>query len=359
MANANDPLTEVEAATPAWLTAVLTEQGFLNSGTVIAISTKQEKSTNAKNGRLRVTYSDDATGECPPALFLKIYSDKPAEFGNSEVLYYTAIHDQIQIPPMPKCFHTAYRPNSHAYHLLLEDLTESHRTNFDIKPTLQSTKKTVEALAQLHASWWQHPNLGQIGTYPTDEVIDFYLDYPSQGMEPLLAEMGETIPIEWHELVRAIFAKHGRLLKGKAGEGRHLTCIHGDPNPGNILSAKSENDRAYLIDRQLFEDSLSIWLGVSDLAYMMVHWWEPEDRRRLERPLLKHYHQALAELGVKDYSFEQLWADYRLCAMQSLYVVASWCADDDERSSFKWVWLPQFNKTMTACADLNVLEMLS
>jgi hypothetical protein len=90
----------------------------------------------------------------------------------------------------------------------------------------------------------------------------------------------------------------------------------------------------------------------------MVHWWDSEMRRQWERPLLEHYHQQLCLLGIHDYTFHQLWDDYRLCAMQSLYVATSWCVNPTERKEAKGLWWSQLQKTMAACIDLKCIELL-
>ncbi|MBK7918435.1 MAG: hypothetical protein IPJ94_19695 [Chloroflexi bacterium] len=32
---------------------------------------------------------------------------------------------------------------------------------------------------------------------------------------------------------------------------------------------------------------------------------------RLEEPVLRHYHQHLRQHGITDYTWDQLWVDYR------------------------------------------------
>ncbi len=48
---------------------------------------------------------------------------------------------------------------------------------------------------------------------------------------------------------------------------------------------------------------------MSDLAYMMVHWWNAAVRRQLEGPLLKRYHEQLEHRCVRDYPFTKVWSD--------------------------------------------------
>ncbi len=97
---------------------------------------------------------------------------------------------------------------------------------------------------------------------------------------------------------------------------------------------------------------------MSDLAYMMVHWWEPARRRELERAVLTAYHAALLERGVADYGWDQLWQDYRLTAVQSFYIATDWCRDAEERTTMEWVWWPQLQKCLVAYRDLGCSEVV-
>lgn len=102
---------------------------------------------------------------------------------------------------------------------------------------------------------------------------------------------------------------------------------------------------------QPFDWSLTTWLGVSDLSYMMAHWWESDRRRELELPVLRHYHESLLSRGVSGYGWEALLSDYRLCVVQSIYVATEWCVVEEDRAKMKWVWLPQLRKAMATYFD--------
>ncbi|MEZ4767875.1 MAG: glycosyltransferase [Caldilineales bacterium] len=99
-----------------------------------------------------------------------------------------------------------------------------------------------------------------------------------------------------------------------------FALIHGDLNCTNIMVPQAGDRPVYVIDRQPFDWSLTTWLGVYDLAYAMVVDWPSELRRRWEIPILQRYHACLIERGVRGYSWERLFDDYRLCAAMGVYV---------------------------------------
>src|SRR5215213_11172343 len=352
----NLPLESLDEITPDWLTRVLREGGSLTRGAVSKVQNHSQQSNWASNAILRLTYSANALGEKPTKLFFKLCNPGPGTFGDSEIIYYSIVAGEISDAPIPRCYHAAYHPENGNYHLLLEDLSETHAP--DIEPTWELATSTISSMAQLHAGWWNHPRLSLVGEFPDRDKLEKYVGFAKQGLAPMLGEVGADLPQKWLDLIHRIFERHCEKMIGRAGDGSELTCIHGDLNPGNILSPIASVGKTYLIDRQPFEWRLTTWLGVSDLTYMMVHWWEPEMRRKWEKPLLEHYHRHLLQLGVDEYSFDQLWEDYRLCAMQSLYVPASWCVNPVEREEAKWLWWSQLQKTMTACIDLKCAELL-
>jgi len=351
-------LKSIDEITPQWLTGVLREGGYLTAGTVSDIQISSQQSHNASNTVIKLNYSADATGEKPAKLFFKLCNLDNDPFGNAEVIYYRTIAAEIPHPPMPHCYHAAYLKEQGRYQLLLEDLSDTHIPNWNIPPTLEQASQTAAAMAQLHASWWNHPQLALVGDYPDRSKLERYVCVARGGLGPMLDEIGANLSSEELNLITRIFDKHCEKMIERAGDSNDLTCIHGDLNPGNILSPVAAGGRTYLIDRQPFDWSLTIWLGASDLAYMMVHWWEPTIRRELDKPLLKYYHQQLMRSGISHYSYDQLWRDYRLCAMQSLYVATAWCADATVQKDFKWVWQPQLKKTLAACMDLKCAELL-
>ena len=161
----------------------------------------------------------------------------------------------------------------------------------------------------------------------------------------------------WSSVLLDIFERHPTKMLERTRDSIGFTLIHGDLNPGNILSPITGDLPTYLIDRQPFDWSLTTWLGVSDFSYLIVHWWETEFRRKWEFALLKQYHENLIYKGVTAYSWHQLVRDYKLCVIQSIYVATAWCVSNAERASMKWVWLPQLKRAMAAYLDLKCGEL--
>ena len=61
-------------------------------------------------------------------------------------------------------------------------------------------------------------------------------------------------------------------------------------------------------------------MGALDVSYFIAESLATEDRRVHERALLERYHAGLVAGGVTDYSFEQLYDDYRVSLFTQLSI---------------------------------------
>jgi len=352
-------ITKPEQVTPAWLTAVLRQKGVLPNGRVQAIRRETFNSTNARMTRLHLQYENATATSLPASLMLKIVRSEPGDFGASEVDYY--LRDYIDLPqaPLVSCYHGAYDADQCVYHLLLADLTTTYQENWEKPLTLAYGRALAEALATLHSHWWGTERLQKTGiNWPYTQQIDRHLENITPGLAPLLAATKGEIPTEWESRLRRILEQHPRAMRQRMTEDTHFTLIHGDVNPGNILSPKSGETPLYLIDRQPFSWSFTHWLGVFDLAYPLGLWGDPLLRRKLEMDILRHYHTCLQQRGLTDYSWTQLLQDYKLCLLQLVYNPLAWCAEPEDVQRMKWAWLPQLKRAMTAVTDLDCLDIL-
>lgn len=76
----------------------------------------------------------------------------------------------------------------------------------------------------------------EVGRWPETAVLDDYLQAALPGIQPLLDATRDQIPDDWRSLIQRIADRHGRQMKARAADSAMMTVIHGDPNPGNILS---------------------------------------------------------------------------------------------------------------------------
>lgn len=355
-------ISNIEQVSPAWLTEVLTNNGALTKGEVESIEYGSGQGNWSTSANLSVKYSVDARGSLPRRLFLKMVNTDLGDgewFGDSEVTYY--LHDYVDLPeaPLLRCYDGAYSENSHRYHLLLEDVSLTHIQACQKAPTLSYGLALAECLAILHAHWWGGTRLAQAGAPVHDTgLIRRFVEIAQPGAADIIEHFSSELKPHWPEVIHKIYAHHPQAIIQRSHDLNGFTLIHGDAGCYNILTPRQGDRPIYLIDRQPFNWSLTTWLGVYDLAYALVLDWEPEIRRQFEVPVLRHYHEILLQNSVKNYTWEKLLDDYRLCAAMGVYIATEYCRGGINEPYIP-VWLPMLQKSLIACDDLNCLALIS
>ncbi|MCA1294787.1 phosphotransferase [Paenibacillus sp. alder61] len=339
------------------LRSCLLQAGFSGAGNLESYDVEQMDATNASMYKIRLR-PDAPDVRLPRSLILKVCRSQ--EFGPSEVYYYGRDYRDADDIPLLACYDAAFE--DHAYHLLLEDVSDSHRNSWELSPDSEYAAQVAAAVAKLHSCRWGPDRIKEAG-YPEMDTsqLDRYLAHVERGCAPLLEELMQEGRHDLAAVARLVFDKLPAVLRRRIRQFPSLcTLVHGDINPGNILVPKSgSGGSVFLIDRQPFDWSLLSWFGPADLAYLTVLFWEPENRRKLERDLLKAYHQVLSGRCAADYRWEQLWIDYKLSAMQCFYVAASWCIDPAERTEMRWLWRRELERAVLAFQDLQGGELLN
>jgi hypothetical protein len=355
-------IRHLDDVTPAWLTTVLRDSHALTAGEVIGFDVDAGSGNWSSNARLRVHYDPEAQGPRPERLFLKMVNTDLGDgetFGPSEVDYY--LRDYVDVPdaPLLRCYSGAYAAPIHRYHLLLDDVSETHVASIDRAPTLDYGLALASGFAALHARWWGAERLADAEAPIHDAAfIERFVAIAQPGAGHIIAGLGSQLEPHWADTLQALFAGHPQALIRRTADANGFTLIHGDAGENNILVPRDDQGRIYLIDRQPFDWSLTTWLAAYDLAYAMVLDWDSETRRRLEIPVLRHYHEQLLRRGVSGYSWEQLFDDYRLSVPMCLYVVTEYRRGGlPESGQLPDWWWNMLRRSMAACDDLACREL--
>ena len=322
-------ISQIEQVTPAWLTRRLRQTGVLAQGRVATIQVLESSTSNpSTHYRLAVQYTP-ANIDGPGALFLKIANEDFPWKDDSEVLFYNTLVPAMKMTysdkvwPFVRCYDAAFDPASKLNHVLLEDMSATHfRANDMMPPTDVLCEQVIDAYARFHAHWWMHPWLGRrVGRYLSGNEID---GFERAGREKFAQTVAETqkqlSPAESAMLHRAVSA-WPRRRRERVVSGQGVTLVHRDPHPQNFLYPKDPaSDCVKLIDWQ----SWRIDTGADDLAYLMAFHWPLNARERLERALLKRYHNRLVEWSVQDYTWDDCQYDYRasICRFLSILFLA-------------------------------------
>ena len=355
----DEVITSLEQVTAEWLTSVLSKSGALTHGAVVAFDVDTGRRNWSTNASLNVRYVERSQGTLPQRLFLKIVNTDLEDefFGPSEVTYYTRDYAGVEGAPLVCCYDAAYSEEKRRYHLLLDDLSETHVEAATKAPTLDYGLALAEGLAAMHAQWWGARRLAEAGaSIHSAEHIRRFVGIAEPGVGHILNQFSAQLQPHWPETIRVLYAKQPHRLIERTQDDNGFTLIHGDVGHTNILVPRDGDRPIYIIDRQPFDWSLTTWLGVYDLAYALVLNWDVETRRRLEIPILRRYHACLLERGVANYAWEQLFDDYRLSAAMGVYIATEYCRGGviERLTQF---WLPKLQRSLTACDDLDCSEL--
>lgn len=253
-------------------------------------------------------------------------------FGRSEVDYYTRDYRGLADAPLVHCHDARYDP-AVGYHLLLDDLADTHDDRRDAPPSLAHGLALAGALAALHRHHWGRPP-------PAVAALDRYFDEIRPGLAPLRAATG-------HDL-RPWFDQHEAAMRQRWAQPQGMALLHGDANPTNVLTPAGAEAPVLLLDRQPFDWSLTCGLAVHDLAYATVPWWPEATRQAHEAAVLRHWHHSLA---VPGYPWDQAVADWRLAVAQCLHVPLEWCSKPDTVEAMRWLWQRQLQRVLHALAS--------
>jgi hypothetical protein len=149
------------------LSDVLRHCGVLENGSVSNVVVDSSRATIlSRITRLRLNYAGKAPG-APSTLILK--TALPERIGNpswdagrQETAFYNDVAAKMPVGLVPRCFEAKWEADTRAWHLLLEDLTDSHvvATMWPLPPTAEQCERVLRARARFHALWWDDARLG-------------------------------------------------------------------------------------------------------------------------------------------------------------------------------------------------------
>lgn len=300
--------------TPAWLGGVLdTEVADVD---VTAIGTGQTGAT------YRVTATCPAGAALPPSFALKLPAQdeevrqRVALSYLSEVEFYSAVATEVAVP-VPDCHHSEITPDGTDFVLLLADLAPAAQGDQIAGCSETEARLAVEALAGLHGPSWGQRRWCDLASIvmpkPGDEAA-------ATGMGPISAmaaditldKLGDGISAQDRDTLSAAM---NLVTPWLLAEPQRFALLHGDYRLDNLLF-DPDRTRVTVVDWQ----TLGVGLPARDLAYFVATSVRPDDRATMEHGLVERYHAALTGHGVRDYSVETCWREYRLGVLQAPFL---------------------------------------
>ncbi len=340
-------LTDFAQVTPDWLTGVLRDHGDLPQGEVTGVEKNVADTNTAQVAQLRLTYSGDAPEAAPERLFMK-FDDR-----RREVDFYRLIAPATDASPTLTCYSAAYSETQNRAHLLIEDVSKTHAEPVKaLPPTRPQYEAMLDALACFHAQWWEHPrfegDLGDLGgavrnfaCSVAQEQFGNFVDFLDDRLSVARRKIYERVFAAWPPVPRAV-----RLRTGKA-----LTIIHGDAHAWNFMHpVKPGAGSLVIVDWAVWQVSVC----TDDLSYMIAMHDYPDHRERMEKALVRFYHDRLLGYGVGNYEWDQCWLDYRISVIGNLFwPVFHWSVKGAPE-----LWWPNLERSLLAFEDLDCAELL-
>ncbi len=340
----------------AYLNTVLERAGVLGDLRVRDVTIISDRPTlMSRIIRLRLTYDGPASAS-PGSLIVKagLPEQRGTEWSNGrqEVAFYSDVAPSLPAGLVPLCFEAHHADTTTPWHLVLEDLTETHAlaTEWPLPPSEAQCRTIVRSLGHLHASWWENPRLGvSVGARLDDAAMDRFIQQMVGHFDVFADRLGDELTDERRGFYERLIAAAPRLHK-RYRDAKNITLVHGDAHVWNCFLPRVGVDTVRWFDW----DGWRIRVPTNDLAYMMAVHWYPERRQRLERALLDHYHTVLLENDVRSYSRTDMQEDYRLSVLWHTITPVF-------QAGLKLppvIWWNNFQRIMAAVDELGCRELL-
>ena len=293
----------------AWLQGALEGRGA-GAASVASLEVQPVSFTGATTdmARLRVGYAGDGDPG-PQTLIAKIRGvrdvqrqmDQAMGLFEREAQFYATFADEVPVRT-PRAWFVG---DGDTTPLLLEDLADQRMGDQMEGITVKDAEVTIDALADLHAAFWESDRLAEPWlASPAEGVFAGMIGQLVASGAPALAERyGDQVP---DGLMSAILDRApawtdvlARLVEGPQ------TLIHNDVRLDNLFF--SSDGTPCLIDWQIpgrsrgTQDVGNLLAGSMEADYLSTHW----------EPLLRRYHDRLVSNGVSGYSYDECERHYR------------------------------------------------
>ncbi len=350
-----------DAITPDWLTATLRQSQTITTARVTAADLSRigedEGFTGGSLYLIKLHYDRPNTA-APTTLIAKLSPTDPemraimGAANQREAVFYQTLATPQNLP-VPHCYHADFDPQTGASILLLQDLSGCRSVSFTKGCGLADARHVIEALAKIHAQWWNSPKLAPLSGAAIVQEFPFgklWADYPAK-VKSLLQDI--ELPSSFLKLGDHI-ARNQTAIFTKMLETAPITCVHRDIHLDNVMfDATKTNAGAILLDWQLSGKGR----GAYDVAYFLISSLDPAQRRNSERSLVADYHAQLLRAGVSDYSMSQCWSDYLQSVAGKLFITVGATVLLDNTSPHKTAWrATDLTRLLAFCADHVISE---
>ena len=355
----------MDEITPEWLTAALRSSGHIHSASVTAIdkvTIGQGVGILGELCRLTPVYGT-AEPRAPRTLIAKIPTADEGGRGIAQMLgfyekearFYSELCNDIGVRAA-RSYYTAADPANVKYVILMEDLSGLRLGDQVAGASPEECQVLVREMAKLHARWWGSPDLEKLDWIPhvnSPQIKMSALAYAG-AIEPFLAKFGDHLTAAQVEMAHKYGPRMNPIQDGFAQAP--CTLCHGDLRLDNVFwGTPDDSGPVTLIDWQIAIKAR----GPYDIGYFMSQSVDPPVRAANEEALVREYHRTLEACGVKGYSWEQCWDDYRASVMGCLtYPIVAGGSVDLAHERGLDLATKMLDRCLRAIDDLKAYEIL-
>lgn len=349
-----------------WLTSALRRGGVLKNATVESVEIKViglSAGYLSELARLTPHYSDDEH-DAPESIIAKLPSLDVAtqawatsfHMYERESRFYQEIGSEAGMR-VPTCYYSAMDLAQTRHVLLLEDFGAVGLGNRSPECTVAEARDALEALAAMHAKWWESEQLDKYAWLGSARSRSLEMAYPRKyraGWGGVKERFSGRLPEGVEEV-------GDRLVRGlseviQRSSSSPVTLVHGSFRPENIYFGEgNEVDRVAAVSWQL----VGSWHGALDVAFFIPYALPTDVRREHEKSLLRVYLDALTRHGIADYPFEKLVEHYRLGLLRNLALFVIGDENVDLEVSTGEIWNTRRVSSLEAVVDWNCAELLA
>ncbi len=337
-----------DAITAAWLTEAL--RTSIPDAEVTGVEVLDQHS--GTTGRLRLGLEHAPGREGPASVFVKLppFDEEQQKLvaatgmGRREARFYEGPAKDVPLR-IPHCFFAAHGEDKTEYVMVLEDL-EAAGCRFTSRVetgAAEHGQKVVEALARLHARFWEDPRFD-------DELS--WIRPPMRGkagaqfVASALEQFGDSSPPVFTDLCR-LYIDHDDAIVELWDEGEQ-TLIHGDTHSGNQFV---DGDQVGLYDWAV----ISRAPGIRDVSIYLGNSVPTEVRRAEQDAWLRAYRDVLVDEGVDAAAADVLWDRYRRGVLYA-WVAATTTASMGSRWQPIEIGMLGMERATQTCADVGTVE---
>lgn len=343
-----------EEITAELLNAVLEPSVDWNGPQIVALEMQVLESPSGNAFRADLEFEDGRHD----SVFLKMHNASVLAVARmdyyGEVYFYREVASKSGVPT-PKTYFAEWDEVNARQLIIQEFLTGGSIGTAETLLEQRDQERILSVLAEMHARWWNSPELEQLTGIRTGEqaMESGRKQFQSGKLDgrKFLERFGDHVHPKIAELYRTVYTGDiGTRLRN--GFSPNITLCHYDISAKNIFLPDDLQKRTVLFDWGLVVRG---YVGV-ELAQFLATTTDPAEHDRLS-DLLRFYHSALSAGGIADYSFDTLWQDFRYgCLVRLAAPIALASRNNPRADALALTILPLISATVLSVDAIELLK---